>query len=126
RRRPAALRTSPRGRATRHRPQISGRTLSMISSTKRRLAAGIGAGIAAAAAFGTLGISAASASSDPAPLAGITVPGDATAAPATLVASLEGRNEGTAGRPGGGGAGELARWGGCLGHSGSPGGPQLH
>ena len=69
----------------------------MISSTKRRLAAGIGAGIAAAAAFGTLGISAASASSDLAPPAGITVPGDATAAPATLVASLEGRNEVTAG-----------------------------
>src|SRR5215472_390157 len=69
----------------------------MISSTKRRLAAGIGAGLAAAAAFGTLGISAASASSGPAPLAGIAVPGDATAAPATLVASLEGRNEVTAG-----------------------------
>jgi hypothetical protein len=69
----------------------------MISSTKRRLAAGIGAGLAAAAAFGTLGISSASASSGPAPPAGITVPGDATAAPATLVASLEGRNEVTAG-----------------------------
>jgi hypothetical protein len=73
----------------------------MISSTKRRLTAGIGAGLAAAAAFGTLGISAASASSDLAPLAGITVPGDATAAPATLVASLEGRNEVTAGAPAG-------------------------
>jgi CHRD domain/Protein of unknown function (DUF3455) len=72
----------------------------MISSTKRRLARGIGASLAAAAAFGTLGISAASASSDPT-LAGITVPGDATAAPATLVASLEGRNEVTAGAPAG-------------------------
>jgi len=73
----------------------------MISSTKRRLAAGIGAGIAAAAAFGTLGISAASASSDLAPSAGITVPGGAARAPATLVASLEGRNEVTAGAPAG-------------------------
>src|SRR5262249_53569897 len=97
RRRPAAVRTSPRGRASRHRPQISGRTLSMISSTKRRLAAGIGAGLAAAAAFGTLGISAASASSDPAPSAGITVPGGAPARPATLAASREGGNEVTAG-----------------------------
>ena len=34
----------------------------MISSTKRRLARGIGAGLAAVAAFGTLGVSAASAS----------------------------------------------------------------
>ena len=73
----------------------------MISSTKRRLARGIGAGLAAVAAFGTLGVSAASASSGPAPLAGITVPGDPTAAPATLVASLEGRNEVTAGAPAG-------------------------
>ena len=73
----------------------------MISSTKRRLAAGIGAGLAAAAAFGTLGISAASASTDLAPLAGITVPGGAAGAPATLVASLEGRNEVTAGAPAG-------------------------
>jgi hypothetical protein len=73
----------------------------MISSTKRRLACGIGAGLAAAAAFGTLGISAASASSDLTQAAGITVPGDATAAPATLVASLEGRNEVTAGAPAG-------------------------
>ena len=73
----------------------------MISSTKRRLAAGIGAGLAAAAAFGTLGISAASASTDLAPLAGITVPGGAAGAPATLVASLEGRNEVTGGAPAG-------------------------
>ena len=73
----------------------------MISSTKRRLARGIGAGLAAVAAFGTLGVSAASASSGPAPLAGITVPGDPTAAPATLVASLEGHNEVTAGAPAG-------------------------
>src|SRR2546430_1666220 len=105
RRRPAALRTTRRGRATRHRPQIPGRTISMISSTKRRLARGIGAGLAAVAAFGTLGVSAASASSGPAPLAGITVPGDPTAAPATLVASLEGRNAVTAGARAGQGPG---------------------
>jgi CHRD domain/Protein of unknown function (DUF3455) len=73
----------------------------MISSTKRRLARGIGAGLAAVAAFGTLGVSAASASSDLTPPTGITVPGDVTAAPATLVASLEGRNEVTAGAPAG-------------------------
>src|SRR5262249_61619127 len=77
----------------------------MISSTNRGRPRGIGAGLAAVAAFGTLGVSAASASSGPAPLAGITVPGDPTAAPATLVASLEGRNEVTAGAPAGGGPG---------------------
>ena len=71
----------------------------MNSNTKRRLACGIGAGIAAAAAFGTLAISAASASSDVTPPAGITVPGNSTGAPAVLVASLEGRNEVTAGAP---------------------------
>ncbi len=65
----------------------------MTSSTKRRLAWRIGAVLAAAAASGTLGIGAASANSDVTPPAGITVPGDATAAPAVLVASLEGRNE---------------------------------
>ena len=44
----------------------------MTSSTRRRLAGGIGAGIAAAAALGTLAISAASANSDvtPAPRKG--------------------------------------------------------
>jgi hypothetical protein len=71
----------------------------MTSSTKQRVAHGIGAAITAGVAFGTLGISAASANSDVTPLAGITVPGNATAAPATLVASLEGRNEVTAGAP---------------------------
>ena len=71
----------------------------MISSTKRRAAHRIGAAIAAGVAFGTLGISAASANSDVTPLAGITVPGNATAAPATLLASLEGRNEVTPGAP---------------------------
>ena len=69
----------------------------MTSSTKRRLAWRIGAVLAAAAASGTLGISAASANSDVTPPAGITVPGNATGAPAVLVASLEGRNEVTGG-----------------------------
>ena len=68
----------------------------MISITKRRLARGIGAAFAAAVAFGTLPISAASAASDVTP-PGITVPGDSAGAPAVLVASLEGRNEVTAG-----------------------------
>ena len=68
----------------------------MISITKRRLACGIGVAFAAAVAFGTLPISAASAASDVTP-PGITVPGDSAGAPAVLVASLEGRNEVTAG-----------------------------
>src|SRR5262245_41820892 len=72
----------------------------MTSNTKRRRAAyTISTAIAAGVAFGTLGISAASADSDVTPLAGITVPGNATAPPATLVASLEGRNEVTSGSP---------------------------
>jgi hypothetical protein len=69
--------------------------MSMIGITKRRLAGGIGAAFAGAVAFGTLSISAASAASDVTP-PGITVPGSA-GAPAVLVASLEGRNEVTAG-----------------------------
>jgi CHRD domain/Protein of unknown function (DUF3455) len=69
----------------------------MISSTKRRLAWRIGAVLAAAAASATLAAGAASASSNVTPLAGITVPGNAAAAPAVLIASLEGRNEVTAG-----------------------------
>jgi hypothetical protein len=69
----------------------------MISSTKRRLAWRIGAVLAAAAASAALPINAASANSDVTPRAGITVPGNATAAPAVLVASLEGRNEVTGG-----------------------------
>ena len=69
----------------------------MTSSTKRRLAWRIGAVLAAAAASAALAISAASANSDVTPSAGITVPGTATGAPAVLVASMEGRNEVTAG-----------------------------
>src|SRR5215468_2712584 len=77
------------------------RTISMTSSTKRRLAWRIGAVLAAAAASATLAASAASASSDVTPQTRITVPGDATGAPAVLIASLEGRNEATGGAPGG-------------------------
>src|SRR5215472_14013996 len=73
----------------------------MTRSTKRRLGWRIGAVLAAAAASGTLGISAASADSAVMPSAGIAVPGDTTGAPAVLVASLEGRNEVTGGAPAG-------------------------
>jgi hypothetical protein len=73
----------------------------MTSSTKRRVARGIGAALAAAAASATLAVSGASANSDVTPPAGITVPADSTGAPAVLVASLEGRNEVTAGAPDG-------------------------
>lgn len=73
----------------------------MSSSTKRRLARGIGAALVATAASATLAVSAASANSQATPPAGITVPGDPTAAPASLVASLEGRNEVTGGDPDG-------------------------
>ena len=69
----------------------------MSSKTRRRLACGIGTLMAAAAASTMLATSAASATSDVTPPAGITVPGDSTGAPAVLVASLEGRNEVTSG-----------------------------
>src|SRR5215472_14811140 len=73
----------------------------MTRSTKRRLGWRIGAVLAAAAASGTLGISAASADSGVMPSAGIAVPGDPSGAPAVLVASLEGRNEVAGGAPAG-------------------------
>ena len=73
----------------------------MTRSTKRRLAWRLSAVLAAAAACGTVGISAASADSAVMPSAGIAVPGDTTGAPAVLVASLEGRNEVTGGAPAG-------------------------
>jgi CHRD domain/Protein of unknown function (DUF3455) len=76
----------------------------MTSSTTRRLARGVRAAFAAATVAATsamLAVSAASASSDVTPAAGITVPADSTGAPAVLVASLEGRNEVTAGAPAG-------------------------
>ena len=72
----------------------------MTSNTTRRLTGGIGA-VLAAAASATLAISAASASSPVTPPVGITVPADSTGAPASMVASLEGRNEVTAGDPDG-------------------------
>ena len=72
----------------------------MSSSMKRRLARGLGAALAATAASATLAVGAAGASTVT-PLAGISVPGDPTAAPAVLVASLEGRNEVTSGDPDG-------------------------
>lgn len=71
----------------------------MNSTTKRRLAFGIGAALAAGVALGTLAISAASAKSDVTPPAGLTVRADSAGGPAVLVASLEGRNEVTAGAP---------------------------
>jgi hypothetical protein len=77
--------------------QRSERTNTVTRSMKRRLACGLGAVLAAAAASATLAASAASASSDVTPPTGIAVPGDSTGAPAVLVASLEGRNEVTAG-----------------------------
>jgi hypothetical protein len=69
-----------------------------MTSKKRRLAYGMGAAVAAVAAFSTLASTSASASSG-GPSAGITVPPITTGAPATIVASLEGRNEVTPGAP---------------------------
>jgi hypothetical protein len=66
-----------------------------MTSNKRLLGCAIGA----AFAFATVSSSVASASSDVTPPTGITVPADATAARAVLLASLEGRNEVTAGAP---------------------------
>ena len=68
----------------------------MTSSTKRRLFQGVGAALAAIAMSATLAVNTAAAS-DGTPPAGITVPGEATGAPAVLIASLEGRNEVTGG-----------------------------
>ena len=73
----------------------------MSQCIKRRLAHGIGAAVAATAASATLAVGAAEASTQVTPPAGITVPGDPTAAPAGLVASLEGRNEVAGGDPDG-------------------------
>jgi hypothetical protein len=70
-----------------------------MTSSKRRLGCAIGAAFAAAGAFATVASSTASANSDVTPPAGITVPADPTAAPVALLASLEGRNEVTAGAP---------------------------
>jgi CHRD domain/Protein of unknown function (DUF3455) len=69
----------------------------LTSNAKRRLAAGVAAALAAAAASVTLAIHGASASSDPTPPPGIDVPAISTGASTALIASLEGRNEVTAG-----------------------------
>ena len=71
----------------------------MISFTAGRLAYRVGAAISAAAAFSMFAITAASADSGVTPPAGITVPGNSTTAPFTIVASLEGRNEVSAAAP---------------------------
>jgi hypothetical protein len=68
-----------------------------MTSSKRLLGCAVGAAFAAVGVFATS--STASASTAVTPLAGITVRADRTAAPAVLVASLEGRNEVTAGSP---------------------------
>jgi len=69
----------------------------MTTSKKRRLACGIGATLAGAAAFAALTGSAASANSDVTTPTGITVPADPAGAPTVFLASLEGRNEVSAG-----------------------------
>ncbi|MET9269809.1 CHRD domain-containing protein [Kribbella sp. NPDC003557] len=73
----------------------------MSHSTRRRVARGIGAALVATAASATLAVGSAGASTQVTPLAGITVPGTPAAAPAVLVASLEGRNEVAGGDPDG-------------------------
>ena len=70
-----------------------------MTSSKRLLGGALGAAFAAVGAFATVASSAASANPAVTPPAGITVPADTTAAPVVLVASLEGRNEVTAGAP---------------------------
>ena len=70
-----------------------------MTSSKRLLGCAIGAAFAAIGAFTTVTSSAASANPAVTPPAGITVPADTTAAPVVLLASLEGRNEVTAGAP---------------------------
>jgi hypothetical protein len=70
-----------------------------MTSSKRLLGCAIGAAFAATGAFATVGSNAVSANSAVTPPAGITLPADTTAAPAVLFASLEGRNEVTAGAP---------------------------
>jgi len=70
-----------------------------MNSSKRLRGYAIGAAIAATGAFATVGSNPVSANSTLTPPAGLTVPADTTAAPAVLIASLEGRNEVTAGAP---------------------------
>jgi hypothetical protein len=70
-----------------------------MTSSKRLLACAVGAAFAAAGAFATVASNPASANSAVTPPAGITVPAGTISAPDVLVASLEGRNEVTAGAP---------------------------
>jgi hypothetical protein len=84
---------------TAHRASAEIRKDDHMTSSKRRLGCAMGAAFAAAGAFATLSTSAASANSKVTPPVGITVPGDTIATPTVLVASLEGRNEVTAGAP---------------------------
>jgi hypothetical protein len=69
----------------------------LTSNAKRRLAAGVAAALAAAVGSVTLAIHGASAGSDPTVPEGINVPAISTGASTALIASLEGRNEATAG-----------------------------
>ena len=70
---------------------------SLMTSRKWRLASGVGTAIAAGVTICALATGTAFANGDARPNTGITVPAAATAAPVGLVASLEGRNEVTAG-----------------------------
>jgi len=63
----------------------------MSQSIKRRLAHGIGAAVVATAASATLAVGAAEASTQVTPPAGITVPGDPTAAPAGWLIRASGK-----------------------------------
>src|SRR5579864_754045 len=69
----------------------------IMTSRKWRLASGVGTAIAAGVTICALATGTAFANGDARPNTGITVPAAATAAPVGLVASLEGRNEVTAG-----------------------------
>ena len=89
----------------------------MNNSTKRRLACGIGGTLAAVAGMATIAISAASAASDVTQPSGLTVQADAAGAPATLIASLEGRNEVTQGAPSGQGLELIGIQGNTLSYS---------
>jgi len=84
------------GAAHKRRPRF-GRTVILTSNAKRRLAAGVAAALAAAVGSVTLAIHGASAGSDPTVPEGINVPAISTGASTALIASLEGRNEATAG-----------------------------
>ncbi len=70
-----------------------------MTSPKWRLAYGLSTAVAAAVTLSTLAAGTASANGNARPKAGITVSADSTTAPAAFVASLEGRNEVTAGAP---------------------------